>query len=182
LIPDLAAKQLELISEFVPRLARIGVLRGRREGAQAMETIRTAAIALGIESHFEDLESHTEIASAFDRLADAQCEAIILVDGPTLNPQRELIARLALSHRLPTISTLRLFVEAGSLVAYGPSLGTMWRRAAYYVDRILKGAQPSELPIEQPSSFELVINQRTANLLGLVIAKSLLARADEVIE
>jgi putative ABC transport system substrate-binding protein len=157
------------------------VVRGRREGAQAFETIRAAVTALGIESHFEEIDS-SGIASAFARMADAKCQAIILVDGPTLNSERDLVAKTASIHRMPTISTLRLFVEAGSLVAYGPNLSRMWRRAAYYVDRILKGSPPSELPVEQPSAFELVINQKTAKLLGLVIPDSLLARADEVIE
>jgi putative ABC transport system substrate-binding protein len=182
LIPDLAGKQLELIREFVPGLTRVGALRGQGEGAQAFETIRAAAAAYGIEPHFEDMDSYAGIASAFARMRDARCQAVILVDGPALNSARETVAENALIHRMPTVSTLRLFVDAGSLVAYGPNLGMMWRRAAYYVDRILKGASPRELPVEQPSAFELVINQKTAGLLGLTLSGALLARADEVIE
>lgn len=182
LIPDLAAKQLQLIKEFVPMLARVGILRGRAEGAQAPETIRAAGITLKIEVHFEEIDSAMEIPSAFDRIAKAQCQALLLVDGPTLNPARELVATLALKYRLPAISTLRLFVEAGSLVAYGPNVGMMWHRAAYYVDRILRGEKPGDLPIEQPNAFELVINRKTAKYLGLEVPNSLMVRADEIIE
>jgi putative tryptophan/tyrosine transport system substrate-binding protein len=182
LIPDLAAKQAELIKEFVPELTRIGVLRGRGEGAQAVQMISTAVTALGIKPDFEEVESLDEIGPALDRMVDSQYEALLLVDGPTLNSRGEALAALALSHHLPTISTLRLFVERGSLVAYGPNLGGMYRRVSYFIDRILKGAHPGSLPIEQPNSFELVINQQTAKSLGLVIPTSILARADELLE
>jgi putative tryptophan/tyrosine transport system substrate-binding protein len=182
LIPDLAAKQMELIKEFVPRLTRIGVLRGRNEGAQSFETVQAAASIIGIEPHFQEIADSNGITEAFVRLENAHCQAIIIVDGPTTNSAAALVAKNALSVRIPTISTLRLFVEAGSLVAYGPNLGSMYRRASYFVDRILKGTPPRELPIEQPNTFELVINQKTATLLGLAISPTLLARADAVLD
>lgn len=182
LIPDLGAKQVELIRELVPGLGKVGVLRGRGEGAQAFETIRAALATVGVEPHFEETDSHAGITSAFARFKGAQCQAVVLIDGPTLNSARDLIAETALIHQMATVSTLRIFVDAGSLVAYGPNLGLMWRRAAYFVDRILKGVAPRELPVEQPKAFELVINQKTAKALNLSVSASLLARADEVIE
>jgi putative ABC transport system substrate-binding protein len=182
LIPELGAKQLELLAELVPGLSRVGVLRGRGEGAQAFETIGAAAAAHGIEARFEEFESADGITPAFAVIAAARCQAVILVDGPSLNPQRELVAKLLEVHRLPGISTLRLFVDAGSLASYGPNAAAMWRRAAHYVDRILKGAAPGDLPVEQPTKFELAINLKTAKALGLTIPPALLVRADEVIE
>lgn len=182
LIPDLGAKQLELLGEFVPGLARVGILRGKGEGAQAFETIRAAAAARGIAARFEEVESVAEIAPALAAMTAARCQAVIVVDGPSLNAQTELIARLLVDHRLPAISTLRIYVDAGSLASYGPNVAANWRRAAYFVDRIAKGARPGELPVEQPTVFELAINRRAAKALGLAIPQAVLLRADAVID
>ena len=182
LLPELAAKQLELIQEILPGLVRIGVLRGRGEGALAFEMIREAATMLNVEARFDEVASADKIAATIAAMSADQCQAVILVDGPTLNFNSGLVAKLMLEHRLPGISTLRLFTDAGSFVSYGPNVAAMWHRAAYFVDRILKGTPPGELPVEQPTKFDLVINLKTAKALGITPPPMLLGRADEVIE
>ncbi|MFO1304950.1 MAG: ABC transporter substrate-binding protein [Burkholderiales bacterium] len=183
LIPDLGAKQLELLGEIVPGLQRVGVMRGRGEGAQAFETITAALSARGLKARFVEINSRDEIASAFAEIEAARSQALIVVDGPLLNGNHVMIANRAAAHRLPTISTLRVYVDAGSLACYGPNTFAMWRRAAtHYVDRILKGAKPADLPVEQPTKFELVINLKAAKALGLTIPQKVLLRADALVE
>lgn len=183
LIPDLGAKQLELLGELVPGLQRVGVLRGRGEGAQAFETIAAAVSARRLEARFVELGSPDEIAPAFATMVAARSQAVIVVDGPFLNNHSVLVVDLANVHRLPVISTLRIYVDAGSLASYGPNLLAMWRRAAtHYVDRILRGAKPADLPVEQPTTFELVINLKAAKALRLTIPPAVLTRADALIE
>jgi len=181
LIPELSAKQVQLLGELVPGIKRIGVLRARGEGANAAETLRTAVTAQGLSARFEEITSADGIAPAIAAIAKAGCQALIVVDGPLPNRHSAAIARRAEAARLPTISTLRLYVDSGTLAAYGPPADATWRRAAYFVDRILKGANPADLPVEQPTKFELVINVKTAKALGLTIPQSLLGRADHVV-
>ena len=182
LIPDLAAKQLELLTEILPGLRRAGALRGRGEGAHAFETVAAAASARGIAMRFEEASSEPTLELAVAAMVADGCEALIIVDGPTPNRHHARLAMLTAVHRLPTISTLRVYVDAGTLAAYGPSVTAMWRRAAQLVHRILRGAAPADLPVEQPTTFELIINLRTAKALGLNVPQPLLLRADEVIE
>jgi putative tryptophan/tyrosine transport system substrate-binding protein len=139
-------------------------------------------MAFGVEPHFEEVAEPGEIEAAFGRFNDGRCQAVVVVDGPIVNSAAKTVANTALRQGMPTVSTLRFFVEAGSLAAYGPNVNMMYHRAAYFVDRILKGVPPRDLPVEQPNAFELVINQRTARALRLTLSAALVARADEVIE
>jgi putative ABC transport system substrate-binding protein len=183
LIPDLGAKQFELLAEMIPGLQRVGVLRGRGEGAQAFETIAAAIGAHGASAQLVEVDAGDRIAAAFAQLRSAASQALIVVDGPLLNGQRAAIAKLATAQRLPTLSTLRIYVDAGSLASYGPNLAAMWRRAGNgYVDRILKGTKPADLPVEQPTTFELVINLKTARALGMTIPQAIRTRAQVLID
>ena len=168
---------------MVPGLQRVAVLRGRGEGAQAFKTIAATLSARSIKARFVELDSRDQIATAFAEMKAARSQALIVVDGPLLNGDHVMIANLAAAHRLPTISTLRVYVDAGSLACYGPNTLAMWRRAGtQYVDRILRGAKPADLPVEQPTKFELVINLKAAKALGLTIPPKVLTRADALIE
>jgi putative ABC transport system substrate-binding protein len=182
LIPDLGAKQLELLAEIVRGLQRVAVMRGRGEGAQAFRVLSAAAETRGVTARLVELDGPEGLADAFAAAQAARCQALIVVDGPLLNSRSATVARLAAENHLPTISTLRTYVEAGSLASYGPNLPAMWRRTAQLVERILQGAKPAELPVEQPTSFELVINLQAARALGLTIPQAVLLRADALIE
>ena len=181
---ETGAKEIELAAELRPGLARVGVLRGPAggAGAQIFDVLRQAAAARGIEARDHEAPSPRNIDEAFAAMAASGAETAIIIDGPLTGAQRDRIAGLATAHRLPVISSSSSFVHAGTLASYGPDGGAMWRRAAYYVDRIVKGARPAELPVEQPTAYKLAINLRTAKALGLTIPPSLLQRADEVIE
>jgi putative tryptophan/tyrosine transport system substrate-binding protein len=141
-----------------------------------------AAQTLGVQSELLDIRKTEDIRPAFEIASGHSIDAILVALDALTQEHRKLIAEFAIQHRLPAIYASREFVEAGGLVAYGPSYPDLYRRAASYVDKIFKGENPSDLPIEQPTKFELVINLRTAKALGLSVPQSLLARADEVIE
>jgi putative ABC transport system substrate-binding protein len=123
-----------------------------------------------------------DIESAFGAMTKERAEALIPMDDPFVSLQRRRIGDLAAQHRLPTVSSQRVYPEAGALMSYGPSFSDLFRRAATYVDKILKGARPADLPVEQPTVFEMVINLKTAKALGLTIPQSILVRADEIIQ
>jgi putative ABC transport system substrate-binding protein len=123
-----------------------------------------------------------DIESAFAAMTKERAEALIPMDAPFVSLQRRRIGDLAVQHRLPTVSSQRVYPEAGALMSYGPSFSDLFRRAATYVDKILKGARPADLPVEQPTVFEMVINLKTAKALGLTIPQSILVRADEIIQ
>jgi putative ABC transport system substrate-binding protein len=123
-----------------------------------------------------------ELEGAFAAMARARAQAVLVLIGPIFFAERQRVAELAIKHRLPTMSTLKEVAEAGGLMSYGPNQEDLYRRGAIYVDKILKGAKPADLPVEQPTKFELVINLKTAKALGLTIPPSLLQRADQVIE
>ena len=184
LIPELSATRLELLKQLVPNVRRIGVLWNATgpAGGLALKATEAAAQNLGLQVDAVEVRDPDALDAAFTTLAKGRAEALFIVEGPVLIALRSRIVELALKHRLPTIAPLREFADAGGLVAYGPSLVDMFRRSATYVDKILKGAKAADLPIEQPTRFELVINMKTAKALGLVIPKSLLLRADEVIQ
>jgi putative ABC transport system substrate-binding protein len=141
-----------------------------------------AGARLGVQVHAVSVKGSGELQDAFKAAARARASAIFVIEEATLFPHRASILSLAAQHRLPAASQFRGFAEAGGLLSYGPSLPDLFRRAATYVDKILKGAKPADLPVEQPTKFELVINLKTAKALGLTIPPSVLGRADEVIQ
>jgi putative ABC transport system substrate-binding protein len=177
-------KALQLFREEVPAASRIAVLTNPNNPAQAVAVadIEKAGRALGLELQFVQAGNAAEIDLAFAAMARERVTALFVAPESQFVLHRARLAELAAKHRLPSMHGVRENVDAGGLLSYGPSLSAQSRRAAAYVDKILKGAKPGELPIEQPTTFELVINQKTAKALGLVIPQSVLLRADEVIE
>jgi putative ABC transport system substrate-binding protein len=181
---DLGGKTLELLIELVPTLTSINVLRNPRNPASTFQfpDIEQAALALKRKIVVLDVSNDTELEQAFARMKQEDAQAVLALADPYLIEQRSRIARLARDARLLSIFSRRENVEAGGLLAYGPSLRAQFRETAVYVERILKGEKPAELPVQQPTTFELVINVTTARALGLTLPQTLLARADEVIE
>ena len=180
---DLAGKRLELLTEAVPdfrRLATIGNA-GNSLSVLEMREVKAAASRFGLDATFLEVRQAQDIEPAIAALKDA-ADALYVVADPLINTNRDQIHKLAMGARLPAIYNAREHVEAGGLISYGPDFIELYRRAADFVDRILRGASPSDIPVEQPTKFELVINLRTARALGLEVPPSLLARADEVIE
>ena len=180
----LYAKRLELLKELVPGLSRVAVLRNEATptGQDYLADVKDAARTLGLALDPVSAEHPADFADAFEAGIKAGAQALLPLRDPTVVRNRRLIAELALAHRLPAIYDDRQFVDVGGLASYGADLAALHRRAAYYVDRILKGAKPADLPIEQPTRFELVINQRTATAMEFAIPPSIMLRADEVIE
>jgi putative tryptophan/tyrosine transport system substrate-binding protein len=179
---DVIAKRLQMIRELVPNLTKVAILvrESSPTAAQYVQESQTAARSLGIELQIETERHPKDLDGIF--VAAQASGAVVVADDAEFTAQRAQIAELALRNRLPTVSGLREMVEAGGLMAYGASFGELYRRAASHVHKILQGANPADLPVEQPTKFEFVINMRTATALGLTIPPSLLARADEVIE
>jgi ABC-type uncharacterized transport system substrate-binding protein len=185
--PELAAKQLQLLRETVPAALRVAVLGNPANPATALrlQAMQAAAQASGVTLLSLEARTPTEHENAFAVMAQMRADALINILGGADRSNSATTGRvlqLAMKHRLPTIYQSGDFVVEGGLMSYGPSLADEFRHAATYVDKILKGAKPSDLPVEQPTKFELVINLKTAKALGLTIPSSLLARADEVIE
>jgi putative ABC transport system substrate-binding protein len=181
--PDIYGKYVELLAEAVPRLSRItGLVDPRNAYPDHLAAAEIAAKRRGIVLQQVDVSAADDVPRAFTRITDQRAGAVIVFSGPFLYSVRTQISDLARKNGLPTISGYREGPGAGLLMSYGPSLSDLWRRAATYVDRILKGTKPADLPVEQPTKFELVINLRTAKTLGLTIPQSLLLRADEVIQ
>jgi putative tryptophan/tyrosine transport system substrate-binding protein len=180
---ELPAKRLELLKEMVPRSMRIAVLWHPVESrTPLLYSLIGAARALELHLHVAELYHADELDSAFAAMSRAGAEALIVIeDARLISPLRGRIADLAIKHRLPTMCDWRQSVAAGCLMAYGPSQPDIYRRAATYVDKILTGAKPADLPVEQPTTFELVINLKTAQTLGLTISPTLLFQANEVI-
>jgi putative ABC transport system substrate-binding protein len=180
---DLAAKRLELLREVVPGLLRLAIFAnvGSPSSVLEMREVQETARTAGLEVATLEVRRAEDIAPAFQMLKD-RAEALHVVSDPLVSINRIRINALALGARLPTMYGFREFVEAGGLMSYGPSLPDLFRRAADYVDKILRGAKPADIPVEQPTKFELVINLKTAKALGLEIPPMLLARADEVFE
>ena len=181
---ELAAKRLELLKAVVPRASRVAVLWNAAFPGKSLEMkeTRAAARVLGVSLRSVEIRAPDDLAGAFAVVANAKPDALIVFADPLTNTERKRIVDFALRSRLPMISEIRPFAAEGGLMTYGPSVTDMLRRAATYVDKILKGAKPTELPIEQPTKFELVINLKTAKALNLTIPKSILLRADEVVE
>jgi putative tryptophan/tyrosine transport system substrate-binding protein len=181
-LPELAGKQIELLREAVPALSRLGVLWDSSIGAVQYQAAETAARLAAVTVESLPIQKLADFNDAFERAARERVHGIVVLTSPFIFEQRLLIADLAIRFRLPTISLFNLYPQFGGLMAYGPILSDMFRRAAIYVDRILKGAKAGELPIERPTRFALIINLKTAKALGLEVPPTLLARADEVIE
>jgi putative ABC transport system substrate-binding protein len=178
---EFAGKVLELLKEAVPGAARVAVLYNPANGS-AVQMLTPAAPALRVELQPLEVRSPNEFEKAFDEARRAHADALFVRSDPLIVLHQARIAALAQQHRLPTITLNWEFAEAGGLMTYGVSVYNLFRRTAYFVDRILKGAKPADLPVEQPIKFELVINLKTAQALGLTIPPSLLLLADEVIQ
>jgi putative tryptophan/tyrosine transport system substrate-binding protein len=180
---DLANKRLELLREVLPRLRRLAIIGnvGNPQAVLEMGEVQAVARGLGIEVAPLEIRRAEDIARAFEALK-AQADALYVVGDALVNANRTRIITLSLTARLPTIFNARSFIEAGGLMSYGPNFSDQFRRTAELVDKILRGTKPGDIPVEQPSRFELVINLTTAKGLGLTIPESFLLRADEVIE
>ena len=183
LAPDLGGKQLELLNETLPKLARVAVLGNSTEpgNATSLREMERAAGAFGVKLQYLNVLASKDLETAFQTARKGRADAVLVLSGPSFT-QRKQVADLALTNRLPAIYDRREFVDAGGLMSYGANLLELDRRAATYVDKILKGAKPADLPVEQPTKFELVINLKTAKQIGLTIPPNVLARADKVIK
>jgi len=181
---ELAGKRLQLVSELVPKVTRVAVLAHHGTSATRLflEEMRAAAQHIKIQLVVQEVNETGDLPGAVAAMQRERAQALIVQVTPFSADNVKRILELGVQHRLPAMYDVRSFVAAGGLVSYGPSLSEMFRRAAFYVDRILKGTKPGDLPIEQPTKLELVINLKTAKALGLTIPPSLLSRADEVIE
>jgi ABC-type uncharacterized transport system substrate-binding protein len=180
--PELVAKQMEILAQMSPGSTRLGVLWDMYS-PDSIKAAERAAASLNLE--FLPLELANppyDFVVAFRTLAERGSQILLVISSTYFNRHRPHITGLTMLHRLPTMFSSKLYVEAGGLMSYGPSLPNMFRRAADYVDRIARGAKPADLPVEQPTKFELAINLKTAKALGLEVPPTLLARADEVIE
>ncbi len=182
--PEIASKQLELLKEIVPHVSRVAILWNpiNLSGQLYLDQARSAARTLGIQLQVLEARQPEDIERAFTAMGRKRAGALLVVADAMFILQRTRIVNLAAKAHLPAMYTLREHLEAGGLAFYGPSMADNFRRAASYVDKILKSAKPADLPIEQPTKFELVINLKTAKALGLTIPPSLLQRADQVIE
>jgi len=184
LAPELSGKRLELLKEVVPGLTRVAVLwnAANPANASAWEETQAAAGALGLLLHSQEVRGPQDLEGAFALTAKARPDAFLVLGDSLINMYRQHIAEFATQQHLPSVFFTREWVMAGGLMSYGPSIPDLHRRAATYVDKILKGAKPADLPVEQPMKFELVINLKTAQALGLTIPPIVLFRADEVLQ
>jgi len=184
LAPEVAGKRLQLLKDAVPRVSRVAVLWNAAYPGKALELSETqsAARALGVKLQSVEVRGPNDFPSAFSEITKVSPDALITFADPLTNSERRRIVDFAVRSRLPMISETRSFADTGGLMTYGASVADLVRRSAIYVDKILKGAKPANLPIEQPTKFELIINLKTAKALGLTIPQSLLMRADQVIE
>jgi putative ABC transport system substrate-binding protein len=184
---ELVGKRLEHIAHAVPGVSRVVVLwqpggLGERTEQEMLKQADDAARALGVRLQFVEAREAADLEPAFSEMTRARADALTVFPSTMFFNERRRMTALAAKNRLPAVYQLREFVEAGGLMAYGTNIADLFRRAATYVDKILKGAKPADLPVEQPTKFELVINLKTAKALGLTIPPSLLGRADEIIQ
>jgi putative ABC transport system substrate-binding protein len=180
----LYAKNFELLTTVIPKLSRVAVVWNPNFKAAGpyLKATEDAARQFGVALQTHQVRERSEFESAFASIVQERAEAVVVFGDPLAFLHRRLISELAAQYRLPAISPFREFADAGGLLSYGPNLTDYWRRAAVYIDKILKGTKPADLPVEQPTKFELVINLKTSKVLGLTIPPSLLQRADQVIE
>ena len=182
--PELHVKRLELLKEVIPRVRRVGALmnpENLQTVGSTLPTLRRAAELMKLDLPLFEARSPSEFESAFSAMVKKRTEAVEIADDPMFLGNLQAIADFAVANRLPSTGA-KEFAEAGGLIGYGANFVELWRRAAYFVDRILKGAKPGDLPVEQATRFELVINLKTAKVLGIKIPQSVLVRADRVIE
>jgi putative tryptophan/tyrosine transport system substrate-binding protein len=182
--PEMVGKQLELLKQVAPKVSRVAVLQNPSNHSHppALRPAEGAARALGVHLHIVQARTPSEVDAAFATMRSQRVDGVLVLRDALFLAQRTQLATLAAKSRLPAVYGLREEAEAGGLMAYGASAPQMFRRAATYVDKILKGTKPAELPVEQPTKYELVINLKTARTLGLTIPPSLLRRADQIIE
>jgi len=178
--PGLYGKRLQILKETVPRLTRVGVLWNSAFGAVLLKEIRSAGQELGVQVQSLEVRSPNDIDSAFEAATKAQAGALVVAQQSPINTNPKRIVELAAKRRLPTIYSDTEWIAVGGLMSYGPSYTDLYRRAAIYVDKILKGTKPADLPVEQPVKYELMINLKTAKTLGLTIPQVVLMRADKV--
>ena len=181
LTPGIRAKQLQLLKEALPKAARVMVLRSPATTV-GLQEYETAGQALGLQVQIMDVRDRDDLERAFAAMTRARADALLVPGDPLLFTERQRVAKLAREHRLPGIYSLREFTEAGGLMSYSARIAEQFRRAAVYVDKILRGVSPATLPVESPSQYELVINLNTARALGLTIPPPFLLRADQVLE
>ena len=187
LAPELVGKWLELLKQAVPGVSRIAVLwqpgvGGERTAREMHERANAAARTLGLRLQYVEARGPADLDGAFSEMVRAHAEALAVLGNVLFFYERRRLAELAAKYRLPAVYSSRFYVDAGGLMCYGASLADLLRRAATYVDKILKGAKPGDLPVERPTKFELVVNLKSAKSIGLVLPPSLLERADEVIQ
>jgi len=182
--PEFDAKRLELLRQAVPAASRVAVLSIPTEPGNtgALQELDVAARTLRVQLLRTDVRVADDLEPAFSTLAKEGAAALLVLGAPLTTAQGPRVNDLAAKYRIPTMVVTRELVRAGTLMSYGPNFGEVYRRAGYYVDKILRGVKPADLPVEQPTKFELIINLRVARTLGLAIPQSLLQRADEVIE
>jgi putative tryptophan/tyrosine transport system substrate-binding protein len=183
-LPGLTGKWLELLQMAVPELTRVAVLWDPTTGPHQVNALRTAAGRLGMDIHLVEIHDPERYGPLLTTAMETRPGALVQLSSPLIGAPRyaQQIADFTMQHQLPAISPFKAFAEAGGLMSYGPSYAEMHRRAAYYVDKILKGAKPADLPVEQPTKFELVINLKTAEALSLTFPPHLLVLADKVIQ
>jgi putative ABC transport system substrate-binding protein len=184
LTPELSGKRLQLLTEALNKVSRVAVLMnpGNQSNLFFLKETQTAARVLGVQIQPLEVRNPDEFERAFEAAARGRADALMAFDDPVIHSYRKRIVALAAKRRLPAMYGTREFADDGGLMAYGPHRPDLYRRAATYVDKILKGAKPADLPVEQPTRFELVINLKTAKALGLTIPPSVLVRADQVIQ
>ena len=183
LSPELSGKQLELLKEIIPRLSRVTVVGSSVHPgtAQSIKEMELAAVAFKVQLQHVDVLEPKDIETAFGAASKGRADAVLVLTSVVTNSHRKQIVELAVKNRLPAIYYTAEWVETGGLMTYGASFTDLFRRAATYVDKILKGAKPADLPVEQPTKFELIINLKAARQIGLTIPPNVLARADKVI-
>jgi putative tryptophan/tyrosine transport system substrate-binding protein len=182
--PEIRGKQLELLKEIIPKLSRVAVFgTSTAPGhAQSLREVELAAGAFGVKLQYLDVLSPKDIETTFREASKGRADAVLALNSPVLNSHRTQVADLAVKNRLPAVYGQPEFMDAGGLMYYGASYTDLFRRAATYVDKILKGAKPADLPVEQPIKFELIINLKAAKQIGLTIPPNVLVRADRVIK
>ena len=182
LAPEISGKQLEILKEIVPNLSRVAVLSNISANTLFRGEVESPAAAFGVKLQYLDVANPKDFETAFRAASKGHAQAVLVLPGPVINAQRKQIAELTAKNRLPAIFPSPEYLDVGGLMSYGASVADSYHRAATYVDKILKGARPADLPVEQPTKFELVINLKTAKPLGLTIPPNVLVRADKVIK
>jgi putative ABC transport system substrate-binding protein len=183
MLSDLSSKRLEILKDTLPKMARVAVLwtPQNRESSIGFDETAAAAKAFSLQLHAAPIQSANDLEQAFAAITKAQVGGLAVILSPLATLHSKRIVELAIKHRVPGIYPTRQFAEEGGLMAYGPLIGDLYRRAAAYVDKILKGAKPADLPVEQPMKFEFIVNLKTAKQIGMTVPPNVLVRADRVI-